>query len=204
MDVETVATYDRIAGRFADQWWSTRLTSHMDRFASAVRPGGLVVDLGCGPARDVAWLDELGFVALGLDASFGMLAEGRRRIDPSVGLAQGDLVALPLASGSVDGAWVCASLLHLAVEETAFALAEVARVVSGGGPLFVSVQAGSGTGTKSSSSGSRRFTYWDGDRLAAAVAAAGFEVGVAETAAADASTGVSWIGLHAVRSGGDC
>ena len=80
MDTETVATYDRIATRFADQWGSTRLTAHMDRFCSSVRPGGVVADLGCGPARDTAWLGELGFVGVGVDASFGMLAEARRRL----------------------------------------------------------------------------------------------------------------------------
>ena len=208
MDVETVATYDRIAGRFAEQWWSTRLTAHMDRFASAVGAGagagGVVVDLGCGPGRDVAWLEELGFASVGVDASFGMLAEARRRVGASAALVRGDLVALPLASGTVGGAWMCASLLHLTVEESAWALAEVARVVAGGGALFVSVQAGSGMGTKSSPSGDRRFTFWDADRLAGAVSAAGFVVRAAETAPPDPATGVSWVGLHAVRSGGDC
>ena len=204
MDVETVATCDRIAGRFADQWWSTRLTAHMDRFRSVVRAGGVVVDLGCGPGRDVAWFDELGFAAVGVDASFGMLAEGRRRLGGSASLVRGDLVALPLGRGRADGAWVCASLLHLTVEESAWALAEVARVVRDGGALFVSVQAGTGSATKSSSSGDRRFTFWDADRLGAAVVAAGFDVVVAETADVDLSTGVSWVGVHAVRSAGDC
>ena len=205
MDVETVATYDRIAQGFASQWWSTRLTAHMERFASLVRPGAVVVDLGCGPGRDTAWLGELGFAAVGMDASSGMLLEAKRRLGPSgVRAVQGDLVALPLASGCASGAWVCASLLHLTVAETAVALAEVARVVELGGALFVSVQAGSGTATKSSTSGDRRFTFWDADRLASAVAAAGFDVGVAEAAPADPSTGVSWVAVHAVRSGGEC
>ena len=204
MDAETVTTYDRIAGRFAEQWWSTRLTAHMDRFCGAVTEGGVVVDLGCGPGRDTLWLDELGFAAVGLDASFGMLAEGRRRLGPSASLVRGDLVALPLAGARADGAWVCASLLHLTLEESAHALAEVARVVAVGGALFVSVQAGTGTATKSSPSGDRRFTFWDADRLAAAVEAAGFSVGAAETAPPDPATGVSWIGLHAVRSAEGC
>ena len=204
MDVETVATYDRVAEQFASQWWSTRLTAHMDRFRSAVVAEGVVIDLGCGPGRDVEWLDELGFAAVGVDASFGMLAEGRRRLGKSAALVRGDLVSLPLARGGADGAWVCASLLHLTVEESAFALAEVARVVRPGGAMFISVQAGTGSATKSSTSGDRRFTFWDADRLGAAVAAAGFDVVVAETADVDPTTGVSWVGVHAVRSKGDC
>ena len=205
MDVETVATYDRIASGFADQWWSTRLAEPMERFAAGVRPGGTVVDLGCGPGRDTAWLAEIGFTALGVDASIGMLVEALRRdVASTASVAQGDLVALPLASSCVDGAWMCASLLHLTLEESAAALAEVARVTVDGGALFVSVQGGSGMAIKSSTSGRRRFTFWDADRLASAVDAAGFDVADVRTAAPDPSTGVSWVGLHAVRSGGGC
>jgi hypothetical protein len=93
---------------------------------------------------------------------------------------------------------MCASLLHLTVAESGIALREVARVLSPGGALFVSVQAGEGAGTKSSPSGDRRFTFWSEGALASSVGGAGFDVRSVETAATDGSTGVSWIGLHAV------
>jgi SAM-dependent methyltransferase len=201
VDAETVATYDRIAPRFADQWWSTRLTKHMDRFVESVLPGGVVVDLGCGPARDTEWLGELGFVGVGLDASFGMLVEAHRRLGASVMVVRGDLVTLPLRSDGVDGAWMCASLLHLTPAEAAASLADVARVLATGAPLFVSVQAGAGTSKKSSTAGDRRFTFWDEEGLARVVRDAGFDVRLIEAAPADATTGVSWIGLHARSKG---
>jgi hypothetical protein len=82
VDVETVATYDRIAPAFAEPWWSTRLTAHRDRFSASARPGGVVADLGSGPARDTGWLGELGFTADGSDVRWiglhAVLAEGAR------------------------------------------------------------------------------------------------------------------------------
>jgi ubiquinone/menaquinone biosynthesis C-methylase UbiE len=201
VDVATVATYDRIAGRFADQWWSTRLSHHMDRFVASLPSTSprRVLDLGCGPGRDTAWMDELGIGAIGMDASMGMLQEARRRIG-DVCVVRGDLVALPFLSGSASGAWMCASLLHLTPDESASALRDVARVLPAGGALFVGVQAGDGTGTKSSPSGDRRFTYWRSAALCACVAAAGFDVVHEETAPVDPATGVSWIGVHGRRA----
>jgi ubiquinone/menaquinone biosynthesis C-methylase UbiE len=193
---ETVATYDRMAPSFAARWWSTRLSSHMERFSSAVTAGGSVVDLGCGPGRDTAWLAELGFSAVGIDASSGMLTGARQRV-PSMAAVRGDLVALPVATGSVDGAWMCASMLHLDVDDARRALAEAHRVLRAGGALLVSVQEGSGSTTRSSSEGPRRFTFWDADSLAALVGRCGFVVDVVDAAGPDASSGVSWVAVHA-------
>jgi ubiquinone/menaquinone biosynthesis C-methylase UbiE len=197
---DTVATYDRMAGAFADQWWSTRLARPMLRFASSVADGGVVVDLGCGPGRDTAWLAEQGFVSVGVDASIGMLGEARRRAgDGPAGFAQGDLISLPLATSSVDGAWVCASLLHLDAADALLALNEVRRVLRPGAPLFAGVQEGEGEGTKSGDGGDRFFTFGSPVELAAAVASAGFEV---EHIGTEHAGPVRWVQVHARRFGG--
>ena len=201
MHAETVATYDRIAGRFADQWWTTRLARPMSRFAGSLPPGGLVLDLGCGPGRDSAWLAEQGFTAVGLDASAGMVEEARRRVtdDGATGFVRGDLVSLPFASASADGAWVCASLLHLDPGATVEALTEVRRVLRPGGALFAGVQQGEGDEIKRSEAGGRYFTYWSPVDFAAAVSAGGFEV---ETVSSDPAGSVRWVQVHARRLGG--
>jgi ubiquinone/menaquinone biosynthesis C-methylase UbiE len=200
MHAETVATYDRIAGRFADQWWSTRLAGPMLRFAGSLAPASTVLDLGCGPGRDTAWLAEQGFTAIGLDASAGMVEEARRRVDPDdAAFVRGDLVSLPLASNIADGAWVCASLLHLDPAATLQALAEVRRVLRPGGALFAGVQQGEGETIKPSAAGGRWFTYWSPVEFAAAVSSAGFEV---ETVGSDRAGDVRWVQVHARRLGG--
>jgi ubiquinone/menaquinone biosynthesis C-methylase UbiE len=199
MHAETVATYDRIAGRFADEWWSTRLAGPMSRFARSLPPAGRVLDLGCGPGRDTAWLAEQGFTALGLDASAGMVDEARRRVtDAGTAFVRGDLVSLPFGARSADGAWVCASLLHLDPADALQALAEVRRVLRPGGALFAGVQQGEGDAIKRSDAGNRHFTYWSPVEFAAAVSAAGFEV---ETVSSDRAGDVRWVQVHARRLG---
>lgn len=202
MDVETVATYDRTAVQFADRWWDTRLTAHMDRFVAALggAGGGPVLDLGCGPGRDTAWFGELGLAAIGMDASSGMLDEARRRVGVGVDVVRGDLVALPFGDASAGGAWVCASLLHLTESDASVALGDVARVVRDGGPLFCGVQVGVGSGTKSSPEGDRRFTFWSPSAFSAMVASSGFDVVAYDVAESDDAPGVTWVSVHAVRT----
>jgi ubiquinone/menaquinone biosynthesis C-methylase UbiE len=200
LHAETVATYDRYAARFADRFWSNRLVRPMLRFASSLPAGGVVVDLGCGPGRDTAWLAEQGFTAIGLDASGGMLAEARRRVDDASTFVQGDLVSLPFAPGSVDGAWVCASLLHLDPGAAIEALHEVRRVLRPGAPLFAGVQQGEGDTIKRNDEGERFFTLWSPVEFAGAVSAAGFEV--EHVGSEPAADGVRWVQVHGRKLGG--
>ena len=44
-----------------------------------VRPGGAILDVGCGAGTDAAWMVEQGWRVVGLDASSGMVAEASRR-----------------------------------------------------------------------------------------------------------------------------
>ena len=60
---ETTAAYDAVAESFADRWFDLRLEEPMARFTGRLGPGARVLDVGCGPGRDVAWLAEQGFDA---------------------------------------------------------------------------------------------------------------------------------------------
>ena len=69
-DVEpTIATYDATAQAYAERWSSLRLERQLRRFTSFLSPGALVLDAGCGPGRDVGYLHEPGYRAIGLDRS---------------------------------------------------------------------------------------------------------------------------------------
>lgn len=66
-------------------------------------PTGLALDLGCGPATNVAFLAEQGLQVLGFDIAFGALQVGMRRLRqkhpallPRLQLIQADVTRLPL------------------------------------------------------------------------------------------------------------
>jgi SAM-dependent methyltransferase len=98
-----------------------------------VRPGHLVLDLGCGPGTDVSRLTRAGATVLGVDNDPAMLAEARRRFAgrPGVSLCRADVHALPLPGAVVDRARVDRVLQHVA--DPARVLAEARRVLRPGG-----------------------------------------------------------------------
>jgi arsenite methyltransferase len=103
--------------------------------------GGIVLDVGCGPASITASLVRAvgpdGLV-LGVDRSEAMLARAvRAESGPQIGFLHADAQRLPLRDQTVD-AVVSLAVLQL-VPDPAMALTEMARVLRPGGRLTVMV-----------------------------------------------------------------
>jgi len=169
----TIETYDDTAADFAARVWDIVLTRAFDSFTSYLSPGALVLDLGCGPGRDLELLRQRGVRALGIDLSLGMLREAqRRRVDGA--LTQADMCHLPLAGDSLGGVWSCAALLHLPRERAPQTIGEVHRVLRPGGVVYISVRRGSGQAWRGEH-GARFFSYYQPDELNELMAKGGFE-----------------------------
>jgi len=126
--------FDAIAGRYdlvnrvmtfgMDVGWRRRAVRQLRL------PGGaLVADLACGTGDLCRELSRDGYRAVGFDFSLGMLAKATT----GVPLVQADVLRLPLAARSVDGA-TCGFALRNVVDLDAF-FAEIARVVRPGGRI---------------------------------------------------------------------
>lgn len=178
---QTRATYDRIAPEFAARTRDrAALRPRVERFASALRPGALVYDVGCGPGYDSAALRARGLRVVGLDLSAAMLRAG----DAGGPLVQADMRRLPLRTGSASGVWANASLLHVPRAATVPALRELARVLAPGGCLHVAVKEGSGEVLDRERYGPdapRWFTYWGAESFDRALGEAGFAIEAAST-----------------------
>ncbi|MCI0633683.1 MAG: ubiquinone/menaquinone biosynthesis methyltransferase [Actinobacteria bacterium] len=120
--------FDRIADRYdlvnrvmtfgLDVGWRRRAVRELRL------PGGsLVADLACGTGDLCNELLDAGYRAVGLDFSHGMLV----RATTAAPLAEADVLRLPLADASVDGA-TCGFALRN-VTELADLFAETARVL---------------------------------------------------------------------------
>ena len=66
---KTLEWYNDNAARYAAETVDTDMRMVCDRFLALVRPGGRVLDLGCGSGRDLKYFREQGFEAEGLDGS---------------------------------------------------------------------------------------------------------------------------------------
>jgi ubiquinone/menaquinone biosynthesis C-methylase UbiE len=172
---ETLESYDRTAPAYADVNWRNRLHRQMERFEGSL-PGSHVLDLGCGPGRDVEWLHERGHHAVGMDVSTGMLAEARRRL-PDAELVRADLADLPFPDFSFDGVWCCSVFVHLTRAQSAGGLVEIARVLRPGGAFYVGLEEGTEPEWRDDAHAGRRYFHFrQAGELAAEIEEAGFRV----------------------------
>jgi ubiquinone/menaquinone biosynthesis C-methylase UbiE len=101
----------------------------------ATLPAGAVLDAACGTGRHGVELAQRGHRVIGVDRSAAMLARARAKL-PQADFREGDLMALPVDSGSVDAAVCALALVHVA--DLDGAVAELARAVRPGGRVIVS------------------------------------------------------------------
>lgn len=141
--------YEEQAARF-DQERSRKLfeARWLTRFADGLPDGGRVLDLGCGAGEPIAsWLIAEGFHYTGIDIAEAMLRIARGRW-PKGDWRQGDMRDLDLED-RFDGIVAWDSFFHLTREEQKDCLPRLARHLSPGGRLLVTVGPGNGevTGT---------------------------------------------------------
>ena len=103
------------------------------------RPVGRLVDIGTGTGRMIELFGREAKNALGVDRSPEMLRLARVKLAEAgvgaVDLRQGDMYALPLASGTAETV-IIHQVLHYA-QQPAAAVAEAARLLTPGGRLLI-------------------------------------------------------------------
>jgi SAM-dependent methyltransferase len=203
----TLASYEAGAAEYAAHSADRAALARLhERFAELVGTNRLVLDLGSGPAHDAAELARQGLRAIACDPTRGLLASGDHP-ELTGKLLQADARMIPLANGSLDGIWACASLLHLPKHQVPVALSEAHRVLRSGGVLFTSMQHGIGEFVPYDPGFGlplRQYFFYGEDEWGQLVTGAGFEIvdqrvnhtGQGVTAHAD-----GWIETFARKSG---
>ena len=131
---KTLEWYNDNAARYAAETVDTDMRIVCDRFLALVKPGGRVLDLGCGSGRDLKYFREQGFEAEGLDGSAELC---KLAADHSGCLVE----CCPLEDWApepdlYDGIWCCAVLHHLPEAEIARFFAEKLLCLREGGVLY--------------------------------------------------------------------
>lgn len=129
-----VAEYNRIAEAEDAHWWYRSTRALM---AQVLEPwladGQRILDAGCGPGGNGAWLARHGRV-VGLDLAPEAVALVRDRRPETVPV-QGSIVSLPFADGTFDV--VVEVTVVTCVHDDAAAVRELARVIRPGGVLLL-------------------------------------------------------------------
>jgi SAM-dependent methyltransferase len=108
----TVGYYNRCAADFAAQTADLDLEPLYQRFLRHVRPGGRILDAGCGVGRDALAFAERGYNVVAFDASEAMVQIARERVRGRAEVYLMDFKDFHWQK-EFDGIWACASLLHI-------------------------------------------------------------------------------------------
>lgn len=171
LSAATIAHYDRGAESF---WQGTRDHDVSQNYAALLdaieaAPPFAILDLGCGPGRDLRYFRSLGHDAVGLDGSAEFVAMAREFSGCEV-LHQ-DFLALDLPAARFDGIFANASLFHVPGRELPRVLGELRATLRPRGVLFSSNPRGN---NEEGFHGDRYGCFWDLATWRARLTAAGF------------------------------
>lgn len=197
-DESLKTTYDQIAESYAARWAEIpeALFPFMQRIAARGNTGGLILDIGCGHGRDIAWFEQRSVAVIGIDISIGMLRQAK--LVTSAPLVQAEMRRLPVRSSSVAAIWCCASLLHLPKSQAILAIREFERVLEKSGLIFIGVQRGIHDGPRHSNGVVRHFADYMPDEMEGMLVHAGLQMVEQSTTEAE---GVSWLQTLAYKEG---
>ena len=142
-DPDKVAAYTR-AG-LVDGVMAPVYLFHCQQVCDVIRPGDTVVDLGCGPATQLAMIAGLNPATrfIGVDLSDEMLQRAEHHIGrlglENIVLRRGDITELGmLQDGSADAVFSTVALHHLpTVDHLQRTFAQVSRILKPGGGLYL-------------------------------------------------------------------
>ena len=134
----TIAVYDRMAVAYLNGTADHDVSQNINALLEAINGDGphVILDLGCGPGRDLCRFRELGHEAVGLDGSSEFVRMARIRSACQV-LHQ-NFLELNLPRAHFDGIFANASLFHVPSAELDRVLGELAVSLKSGGVLLCS------------------------------------------------------------------
>lgn len=134
------STYDRIAKDWTkdhanDTWW----ISGTDTFASYVKPGGSILDVGCASGIKSEYLAKKGFTVMGIDISDRMIELAKQRM-PQGSFFVKDIHEPLDVRMTFDGIFAQAVLLHIAKTRVKKVLGSLVSVLNVGGYIYIAVK----------------------------------------------------------------
>jgi len=113
ISASTIECYRAMAAPYRDGTWDHDVSQNIEALLAAIAgtPPYRILDLGCGPGRDLVTFRDLGHVAVGLDGCPEFVAMAR--VVSGCEVWQQDLLAMTLPPASFDGVFANAVLFHV-------------------------------------------------------------------------------------------
>ena len=137
---KTIDYYNQNAEAFISGTLHADMSECRQRFLAHVKPGGRLLDAGCGSGRDALAFLQAGYEVDAFDAS----EEVCRMAGEMLGIPVWCLRFEDLTDvEDYDGIWACASLLHVRAEDLEDVMRRLKRLLKPGGVLYASWKEGS-------------------------------------------------------------
>jgi SAM-dependent methyltransferase len=134
--------YDENPEVYADGADDIDMSALLDAFTSRIKPGGRILDYGCGSGRDLQSFLSMGYDAHGIDGSRSLIDICRARLNEPHRLRHLRFEDFSDPPESWDGIWALASLLHLPRSSLGPHLRHLATTLRPRGTLLASLKSG--------------------------------------------------------------
>ncbi|GAA4015850.1 DUF3427 domain-containing protein [Actimicrobium antarcticum] len=138
---QTTRYYNQNAAVFFANTVEVDMSVIRDRFLVNIKPGGIILDAGCGSGRDTKVFLDKGFRVSAFDASTELASRATAHVGIQVRVRNFDEVN---EVSCYDGIWACASLLHLPIIEIPATLQLLWAALKPGGVFYFSFKIGVG------------------------------------------------------------
>ncbi len=171
----TIAEYQLTAASYREGTWNHDVSQNMEALVAAMpRNPGKILDIGCGPGRDLVAFTKLGHEAVGLDATPAFVEMAKESSGCEVW--QQSFLSLDLPPATFDGVFANASLIHVPGKEMVRVLRDLHGALVPGGAIMMSMCRGDGEGYSPRPTGYRYTAGWEYETLAPCLTEAGFEI----------------------------
>jgi SAM-dependent methyltransferase len=171
----TIAEYQLTAASFREGTWDHDVSQNRAALIEALpRTPGKILDLGCGPGRDLVAFQSLGHDVTGLDATPAFVAMAKEVAKCPVW--EQNFLNLDLPNNHFDGVFANASLIHVPTREMQRVLQDLQRALIDRGVLVMSMVRGNDEGFSERPTGARYVAGWEYETLAPLLLAVGFQI----------------------------
>jgi len=171
--LESVAAYSNAPQDYVKRY-SDHLLDRPLKFAKQLPIPSRILDIGCGPGRDLRVFTECGHHPVGLELNPDFVQLASEHGDVTLGdIREVDSLFSP---SSFDAIWAQASLVHLSRDEIVHVLKALNHLLAPDGHFYACVSAIGETGWREEADGRRWYTAWPGHAFAEEVENAGFVV----------------------------
>lgn len=151
----TLSYYDENASAFCEGTRNADMSEMRGRFLRYLKPGDLILDVGCGSGRDSKAFMESGYRVVALDGSKEMCRQASKYLGQEVQCRRFEEID---ERNVYDGIWACASLLHVPYKLLPKVIARLVDALVDGGVLYASFKYGGDKMKGEREAGGRYFT----------------------------------------------